>query len=133
MGSPPHAWGILQLEQGIYVILRITPTCVGNTLSNRSALQIRQDHPHMRGEYYVPSYCFTCFIGSPPHAWGIRSSTECSVGVSGITPTCVGNTLMLVNCESASEDHPHMRGEYHSKRSELFELIGSPPHAWGIL
>ena len=30
-GSPPHAWGILIAEPTKATLLRITPTCVGNT------------------------------------------------------------------------------------------------------
>ena len=53
MGSPPHVWGILHLSKNIFIFIRITPTCVGNT-GEYFALRIQgQDHPHMCGEYFV--------------------------------------------------------------------------------
>ena len=28
--------------------------------------------------------------------------------------------------------HPHMRGEYAAGTASIANIIGSPPHAWGI-
>ena len=113
-GSPPHAWGIL-----------------ARSASQSSAVAV---HPHMRGEYtgYPPSPCQrwrftpTCVgntlalsvrscrcSGSPPHAWGIRSSCQTSALQLRFTPTCVGNT--------------------RDSAAECSLRRGSPPHAWGIL
>src|SRR3989442_1789003 len=49
------------------------------------------------------------------------------------TPTRVGNTAGRCCCCRASAVHPHTRGEYTVPRSLLVRLLGSPPHAWGIL
>ena len=51
MGSPPHAWGILIFSFSLAFMIRITPTCMGNTwVRNHSETGV-QDHPHMHGEY----------------------------------------------------------------------------------
>ncbi|ERK44089.1 hypothetical protein HMPREF0495_01123 [Levilactobacillus brevis ATCC 14869 = DSM 20054] len=35
MRSPPHPWGIQQVQHDLLLITRITPTPVGNTLKKR--------------------------------------------------------------------------------------------------
>ena len=50
-GSPPLAWGILFLIVLLLTLLRITPTCVGNTLVSTYNIALKRDHPHLRGEY----------------------------------------------------------------------------------
>ncbi|KRL16763.1 hypothetical protein FD12_GL002554 [Lentilactobacillus rapi DSM 19907 = JCM 15042] len=32
----------------------------------------------------------------------------------------------------AARDHPHTRGEYHSGALPFLNVVGSPPHTWGI-
>ncbi len=51
IGSPPHAWGILGCNWQSECFVRITPTCVGNTILRRPHRTHGKDHPHMRGEY----------------------------------------------------------------------------------
>ena len=70
-GSPPHAWGILDSEFKDHDGRRITPTCMGNTRTNKCVLVSYQDHPHMHGEYSVFPLKIDYPSGSPPHAWGI--------------------------------------------------------------
>jgi len=50
-GSPPPAWGIQHDQDGYKTKLRFTPTCVGNTSFNLSAILSSAVHPHLRGEY----------------------------------------------------------------------------------
>ncbi len=109
-------------------------------------------HPHMRGEYlgFTPNTGHIC--GSPPHAWGIRYRkpglnrcqrfTPTCVGNTHVllhkgyyrrfTPTCVGNTAYIKSATGAIAVHPHMRGEYNKQWDNTPNDIGSPPHAWGI-
>jgi len=49
-----------------------TPTYVGNTLFERHRRSINSVHPHIRGEYLSPPYCYSV--------------------ASWFTPTYVGNT-----------------------------------------
>ena len=50
-GSPPLAWGIPKINAKIASIMRITPTCVGNTSRHPEQTDAVWDHPHLRGEY----------------------------------------------------------------------------------
>ena len=50
-GSPPHVWGILEPRIKDGDVVRITPTCVGNTTVKIERTWLRKDHPHMCGEY----------------------------------------------------------------------------------
>ena len=66
----------------------------------------------MHGEY-IPLMSLTHFcIGSPPHAWGIPPLTSVTWAITGITPTCMGNT--------------------EGTKATINGGQGSPPHAWGI-
>ena len=71
-GSPPHAWGILAVFRYHFTSSRFTPTCVGNTRAGSTPMRITSVHPHMRGEYARTVEALRLFLGSPPHAWGIR-------------------------------------------------------------
>ena len=53
-GSSPHAWGTHRLYGTTALLLRIIPTCVGNTLLIRIVYGGHTDHPHMRGEHPCP-------------------------------------------------------------------------------
>ena len=50
-GSPPHAWGIRDKLVAGLVLVRFTPTCVGNTTETAATSTAATVHPHMRGEY----------------------------------------------------------------------------------
>ena len=45
----------------------------------------------------------------------------------------MGNTQNGYVDLSNGKDHPHMRGEYIPAKGVKSFLVGSPPHAWGIL
>ena len=62
IGSPPHAWGIHFPALFFSDFIRITPTCVGNTIT------------------VVAGGILT--MGSPPHAWGILSPKKVSDALS---------------------------------------------------
>ena len=131
-GSPPRAWGIHQPASTGLHGLRFTPTCVGNTSAAALASRALAVHPHVRGEYcqwlkYRPGY-----HGSPPRAWGIpHVLVEVGLRVR-FTPTCVGNTPNDLLLGLSLPVHPHVRGEYASRRASHGRRCGSPPRAWGI-
>ena len=87
----------------------------------------------MRGEYYWEKRLARRRLGSPPHAWGIRTPSSSFSTCPRITPTCVGNTSLRKTGLIQMWDHPHMRGEYLLKTIQKMITKGSPPHAWGIL
>ena len=76
--------------------IRITPTCVGNTISPLQAFLLGEDHPHLRGEYPHLASALVSPFGSPPLAWGILVDGLTKNACEGITPTCVGNTGLRV-------------------------------------
>ena len=119
-GSPPHAWGILEIRLAVVLCQRFTPTCVGNTSGGGCGWTEPAVHPHMRGEYAIPSEWPRYFgmDGSPPHAWGIHPLQRILLGQDRFTPTCVGNTGMSQAFISAYPVHPHMRGEYVNDDSQ---------------
>ena len=112
MGSPPRVWGILQ--SGPVARLGTSPKCGMVWSVERQALadqpwdwNIRTrmswrsfdcyfsgiwDHPHVCGEYPLPSGGGLFRMGSPPRVWGILNH-DVGIGFAlRITPTCVGNT-----------------------------------------
>ena len=50
----------------------------------------------------------------------------------GITPTPVGNTIVISFQGKLYQDHPHTCGEYNKQTYTLKLTTGSPPHLWGI-
>ncbi len=71
-------------------------------------------------------------FGSPPRVWGIRKGKSAVRIKVRFTPTCVGNTLPLLDGISAHPVHPHVCGEYGNFRLCHRAIIGSPPRVWGI-
>ena len=45
----------------------------------------------------------------------------------------MGNTKNRQDTRQPARDHPHIHGEYHTRRSLILIDVGSPPHTWGIL
>ena len=52
---------------------------------------------------------------------------------SRFIPTCVGNTPSTTSPAACNAVHPHMRGEYTGHDAGQQRVLGSSPHAWGIL
>ena len=111
-GSPPRVWGILVNRTNCKRTKGITPTCVGNTQMHKIDRLEQWDHPHVCGEYLLLVLLHTQEEGSPPRVWGIPRYRPQNGKTEGITPTCVGNTKILLP-ENAPKE-------------------GSPPRVWGI-
>ena len=131
LGSPPHVWGILDEPLKDEPVVRITPTCVGNTRSTQRLHSERRDHPHMCGESCLTTLRLSYGLGSPPHVWGKRPMDILSVRFLRITPTYVGKAVISYFNLSPHEDHPHMCGESSASRRRPSRALGSPPHVWG--
>ncbi|KRL04356.1 hypothetical protein FD46_GL001483 [Liquorilactobacillus oeni DSM 19972] len=106
---------------------------MGNTGKCDYCKSVKQDHPHIRGEYKEKIPDKMAIKGSPPHTWGIQGYIKRKTGIIRITPTYVGNTINEVTLTSSGKDHPHIRGEYQKALKESNATKGSPPHTWGIL
>ena len=131
-GSPPRAWGIHQPAFFRRLVVRFTPTCVGNTCSRRLWVAQASVHPHVRGEYAFGQLDLRQLRGSPPRAWGIQDIEASLADLGRFTPTCVGNTRPGPHTSTRRPVHPHVRGEYSGDGWITQEEIGSPPRAWGI-
>ena len=90
---------------------RITPACAGKSLQKTFSLDLRWDHPRMRGEKGTCVNMIANAVGSPPHARGKGSSAMPFTLSTRITPACAGKS------ETASAEATHGQG--------------SPPHARG--
>src|SRR5579883_1167420 len=88
-------------------------------------------HPHTRGDDIRTSLKSGGIIGSPPHAWGRLYGPRKDSPRQRFTPTRVGTTLALQECQFSCSVHPHTRGDDVARHQELRGHIGSPPHAWG--
>ena len=112
--------------------LRFIPTCVGNT-PGLNVIQISEPvHPHVRGEYMASRSSATMYAGSSPRAWGIPKNPRANNTARRFIPTCVGNTVWRRSYVREISVHPHVRGEYTTRRTTCWSLIGSSPRAWGI-
>ena len=132
LGSPPRAWGILDIHTQLRGQPRFTPTCVGNTTCPSKKTYPSTVHPHVRGEYAKGQSGGDCRCGSPPRAWGIRPPLFTNRRAFRFTPTCVGNTRRRFSMVVDPPVHPHVRGEYGAGGGRWQDYHGSPPRAWGI-
>jgi hypothetical protein len=74
-GSPPRAWGIWRAAARLGFVHRFTPTCVGNSNTNKQTELNAPVHPHVRGEFHSGMSRNFPRGGSPPRAWGIPNHT----------------------------------------------------------
>ena len=133
LGSPPRVWGIRfaracrpiycqvhphvcgeygRRQKACHLPHRFTPTCVGNTDRDHHQSTDVKVHPHVCGEYaaqFRPSFPVG---GSPPRVWGIRSLSSRRTRIARFTPTCVGNTFLILVEKRKRSVHPHVCGEY---------------------
>ena len=112
---------------------RFTPTCVGNTPVQLGPSGSNTVHPHVCGEYFLLFYTLINYGGSPPRVWGIPLWGREKQSNLRFTPTCVGNTLLLMVTLISVTVHPHVCGEYVSLLFLQALSAGSPPRVWGIL
>ena len=122
-GSSPRAWGIPMPLFSNLEMFRFIPTCVGNTAARIEVLEKDSVHPHVRGEYGSMTTTLSPSLGSSPRAWGIPSRPLCVLRADRFIPTCVGNTS-LASCSTGRVSvHPHVRGEYSSRKHEEFSKV----------
>ena len=85
----------------------------------------------MRGENKLNSHVLLVGHGPSPRAWG-KQRGRVGDGCGGRTiPTCVGKTRIDAAEGAGSADHPHVRGENRTQRSNVASESGPSPRAWG--
>ncbi len=154
-GSPPRAWGRLTSSRRPGCPGRFTPTCVGTAADDPRRDSRTTVHPHVRGDgverlgAVVPGLRFTPTCvgtamsprtnearvnGSPPRAWGRLTQTDTADGSDAVHPHVRGDG-------AASAEHgarvvrftPTCVGTAWQVALNHFNMVGSPPRAWGRL
>ncbi len=110
-GSPPRAWGRRWVPNHQDRVPRFTPTCVGTAAVGTYWRAVNAVHPHVRGDGGLIWTVSSRSIGSPPRAWGRRTSVKRAVPTYRFTPHVRGDGGILL----------FVAGVYD----------GSPPRAWG--
>ena len=106
---------------------------MGSTLNYKALLSRYQNHPHVYGEYPVPSGDVIVVPESPPCVWGVLHGNAVMVIYARITPMCMGSTLSAKCSKAWSRNHPHVYGEYETSWRFCIDLVESPPCVWGVL
>ncbi len=131
IGSPPRAWGSREISATTWPITRFTPTRVGITNRCPTPEQQTTVHPHARGDHAVSRPFPHAPIGSPPRAWGSRSTRPRACLGPWFTPTRVGITSAPRRRSRWSAVHPHARGDHRYELAPAARDRGSPARAWG--
>ena len=105
---------------------------MGNTVCQIRCITTAKDHPHIHGEYLSNFIWVVPVRGSPPHTWGILVEVIDQEAEFRITPTYMGNTIVMPSSRQSTKDHPHIHGEYRVLSLAMSPCAGSPPHTWGI-
>ena len=89
------------------------------------------DHPRMRGEHSRTTLAGAMYRGSSPHARGALSSFASLFFNARIIPACAGSTTYPRHKGARTGDRPRMRGEHVGVLLQVFDYLGSSPHARG--
>ena len=130
-GSPPRAWGRLNIWTVWPSTPRFTPTCVGTALQDGARQGAPAVHPHVRGDGWQSESEGPSGYGSPPRAWGRRRRLNDSKLLLRFTPTCVGTAFGEMEVWALEAVHPHVRGDGRRNSGCTTRKCGSPPRAWG--
>ena len=130
-GSSPHTRGARADEPRHRRRQRIIPAYAGSTVSASRTSTVRQDHPRIRGEHYLPKEADIFEGGSSPHT---RGAPSLKPGVSNgerIIPAYAGSTRHRQRLPRVPTDHPRIRGEHGNTDNTTKEDEGSSPHTRG--
>ena len=91
----------------------------------------RAAHPHVCGEHSSTQRTATRSPGSSPRVWGAPVRSLGCRSSSGLIPTCVGSTPLILITQFDIAAHPHVCGEHPN--SHICPLVpsGSSPRVWG--
>ena len=91
-GSPPLTRGVLATLNIPDGMTGITPAYAGSTHFLNSTRKLVQDHPRLRGEYWVYILIAELHIGSPPLTRGVQNAYHLQFCSKRITPAYAGST-----------------------------------------
>ncbi len=127
VGSPPLVRERL-MHQRLFILRQgITPACAGTTRPNSVEPPYNQDHPRLCGNDPMHSGGAMPRKGSPPLVRERLSMYSLAETPAGITPACAGTTLLLLNENDSSRDHPRLCGNDLNDGSRKGGEQGSPP------
>ena len=96
----------------VVLVIRFTPTPVGNMPGQSIRVVSPPVHPHACGEYSPRRPKASSDPGSPPRLWGIWPAPRVGAATGRFTPTPVGNIRGGGSEGHAGPVHPHACGEY---------------------
>ena len=129
----------------------IIPVCTGNTAACPYLSMSTRKHPRIYGEYARSDNTSLSAIETSPYARGIRQTCRCVVCIDQepsphmgnmqhcrflmrserIIPTYVGNTVGWISNDRARRNHPHIHGEYATKKADNGRASETPPTCAG--
>ena len=131
MESPPLARGRAMISLSVLSFSGITPACAGKRLAAIAHLDVRGNHPRLRGEE-GDGRVLGCADGeSPPLARGREDTADAGDFPIGITPACAGKRRRRCCPTVRPQNHPRLRGEEHVQRTAWITTTESPPLARG--
>ena len=113
LGSPPLARGVQTTVAHYFGYEGIIPACAGSTGRANEKTVSMQDHPRLRGEYYMGFEARNPPLGSSPLTRGVPGIVIHDFPVIGIIPAYAGSTYFRIIDFVNRRDHPRLRGEYH--------------------
>ena len=124
-------WGQVPRRARAEALNRIIPTRVGTSCLETYSTNEEWDHPHACGDKTWSANTIFGIVGSSPRVWGqvtIRSNGAIN---SGIIPTRVGTSPVLIVVKISVEDHPHACGDKSHLTMPAKPRLGSSPRVWG--
>ena len=132
-GSSPHTRGAPHERRPLALDHGIIPAYAGSTAIFSLSIVEERDHPRIRGEHRLTVHREVPGAGSSPHTRGARHASQGSFYAAGIIPAYAGSTCLSVPRHGRLRDHPRIRGEHVSGRSDPHKKRGSSPHTRGAL
>ena len=126
-GSSPHTRGALRAEPSRRPDVRIIPAYAGSTQRRIPLPRGLRDHPRIRGEHGHDETHFRGDLGSSPHTRGAHLLQPLRACDHGIIPAYAGSTGPPTPVNSASRDHPRIRGEHVVLQSGALVELGIIP------
>ena len=109
----------------------IIPTRVGTRSRWLLCLLCNRDHPHACGDKLIFLLTSEHFSGSSPRVWGQAPKVSSAVPTTGIIPTRVGTSRLIVCGDIEYQDHPHACGDKSLCVIFTRQCSGSSPRVWG--
>ena len=130
-GSSPRVWGQDDVIDRNKNPVRIIPTRMGTSRKYAKNHKQQKDHPHAYGDKSFSKICEPLFTGSSPRVWGQVDCRYKAVSLSGIIPTRMGTSKIVLEENYVEEDHPHAYGDKALALRAIKKGSGSSPRVWG--